>query len=79
MLKARPYGSEIYDQMADGLRMTRIVDFGWSRQSPEPDRIDHFSLYTLYETVLNCYTAIEVHPMLPTSDCTMTAGGRSLL
>jgi len=28
MLKARPHGSKINDEMADEPRMTRIVDFG---------------------------------------------------
>jgi len=62
MLKARPHGSRINDQKADGPRMTRIVDFGWSRQSPDPDRISPRSLLYVIETAYSlhqyCCTAM---------------------
>ena len=82
-VKTRPSPPKIYGQLTDGSRMTLIVDFGWSRQSPDPDRNDHCTISTAMRnflfTILNCWTAIEVHSSPSTSDCTMTAGGRSLL
>ena len=71
MLKARPHGSKTNDRMADRPRMTPIVDFGWSRQSPDLDRN---YLRSLYMTMRNClYTAILLYwtSAISLSKCTL--------
>ena len=64
MLKTRPSASKTSVQMSDGSRMTSLVDFGWSRQSSDPDRIalnSSLILNTklLYSTILSFWTLLD--------------------
>ena len=64
MLKTRPSASKTSVQMSDGPRMTSLVDFGWSRQSSDPDRIalnSSLILNTklLYSTILSFWTLLD--------------------
>ena len=56
MLKTRPSASKTSVQMSDGPGMTSLVDFVWSRQSSDPDRI---ALRSSLRLSTNClFTAI---------------------
>ena len=68
-VKTRPHASNIHSQMTDRPWLPLVVDFGRSRQLPDPDRYYQCSINTtkgiLLYAMLNCYTAMLTDPRQP--------------
>ena len=72
-VRTRPHASEIHGQMANSSRIALIVDFGRSRQSPDPDRNYQYSINTaigkLLSAMLNCSRSQPYAANFRLNDC----------